>query len=74
SKPSRCRFFVKNSDTEMSRWRLAISEAPTRRFAADREEEREDDPDRPLRDFFPAVSPASAGAGLSLASVSNSDP
>src|SRR5262245_66324068 len=27
SKPSRCRFFVKNSETEMSRWRAPISTA-----------------------------------------------
>src|SRR5262245_8265741 len=29
SKPSRCRFFVKNSETEMSRWRAPISMAET---------------------------------------------
>ncbi len=31
SKPSRCRFFVKNSATEISRWREAISSALARR-------------------------------------------
>src|ERR1035438_9972423 len=32
SKPSRWRFFVKNSLTEMSRWRVAIDSAVARRF------------------------------------------
>src|SRR5215475_1447077 len=34
SKPSRCRFFVKNSETEISRWRAPISTAETGGLAA----------------------------------------
>src|SRR5499433_2904644 len=33
SKPRRCRFFVKNSETEISRWRAPISTAETVGFA-----------------------------------------
>ena len=35
SKPSRCRFLVKNSLTEISRWRVAIDSAVARRFGGD---------------------------------------
>src|SRR5262250_3663622 len=34
SKPSRCRFLVKNSETEISRWRAPISTAETGGLAA----------------------------------------
>src|SRR5215831_1777704 len=34
SKPSRCRFLVKNSETEISRWRAPISTAETGGFTA----------------------------------------